>query len=137
MSRAPGEPITRVLSPAGGECPFCGYPLKGLDDLTFRRCPECGEPIVAGSYDRARPRRLERAAVAGLFVSGFVLSASGVLSVVGIPMILLGIAVLGTPGGVGPKYRRFLLVAAVLSWVILPGALIVLLFLLRSGGLLP
>ncbi len=138
MTREEAEPVTGVLRPPGGECPFCGYPLGGLDDLDVRRCPECGEPITAGSYDRARPRRLERVAVAGLFVSGFVLSTTVVLSIIGIPMILLGIAVLGTPGGVGPRYRRFLLGAAVFSWLpSLIGGLVLLGYLLREAGLLP
>ncbi len=118
-----------------GDCPFCGYSFAGLD---ADRCPECGEPIRAEAYDRARPRRLERVAVAGLFVSGLVLSATGVMSVVGIPMILLGIAVLGTPGGVGPRYRRFLLIAAVVSWLpCLIGGVVLLWYLLRAAGLLP
>ena len=120
-----------------GECPVCGYSFEGLDPATVWRCPECGEPMLPETYHRARPRALERAAVAGLFVSEFLLSATGLLSVVGIPMILLGIAVLGTPGGVGPGYRRFLLIAAVLSWIVLPVALIAIAVLLRSGGLLP
>ena len=98
--------IPRHLGSTHGECPFCGYSLEGLDSNAFwYSCPECGEVIYAETYDRARPRKLERVAVAGLFLSGFVLSSTGVMSVIGIPMILLGIAVLGTPGGVGPKYR--------------------------------
>lgn len=134
----PSPTIPRHLGTAHGECPVCGYSLEGLDLSTSWRCPECGEPMRHDTYDRARPRRLERAAVAGLFVSGFVLSSTGVLSVVGIPMILLGVAVLGTPGGVGPRYRRFLWIAAVVSW--LPGLIggaALLWFLLRKAGLLP
>lgn len=116
-------------------CPFCGYSFKGLSPY---RCPECGEPIEPTSLDRARPRALERWAVAGLFVSGFVLSATGVLSIVGIPMILVGIAILGTPGGTGPRYRRFLAIAAVTSWLPgLIGGIALLWFLLRKAGLLP
>lgn len=125
-----GEPPT----PRGG-CPFCGYPLDGLESDS---CPECGERIEPGAWARARPQRLERIAVSGLLVSGFVLSVSGVMSVIGIPMMLVGIAILGTPGGVGPRYRRFLLIAAVFSWLpALAVGLVLAGFLLRESGLLP
>ena len=134
----PRASIPRHLGRNHGDCPVCGYSLEGLINADSWRCPECGEPMTASTYDKARPRRLERIAVAGLLISGFVLSATGVMSIIGIPMILLGIGVLGTPGGVGPKYRRFLLVAAVVSW--LPGLLgggVLLWFLLRKAGFLP
>lgn len=137
-SPSPAAIVPRHIGVMHGECPVCGYSLEGLDASDTWQCPECGEPIDATTYDKARPRRLERIAVAGLFISGFVLSATGVMSIIGIPMMLLGIAVLGTPGGVGPRYRRFLTIAAVASW--LPGLIgggVLLWFLLRKAGFLP
>lgn len=112
----PGTPVISTPADLGSSrCPECGYRLAGLASNT---CPECGTPISLEAIERRRPTKLILACIGGLFVSGFVLSLTGVLSVIGVPMMLGAVVLAGSwPQADGPRLRFWLKFAAVAVWV--------------------
>ncbi|MEM9166539.1 MAG: hypothetical protein AAGB48_05885 [Planctomycetota bacterium] len=125
-SIAPGE---------RARCPYCDYSLAGIESIT---CPECGKVLTPEGCASDRPRRLEIAAVAGLLVSGALFSATGVGVLLGLPMMIGGIAIALSPLRLSAEYRRLLLIAALASWCLLVvGIGTVVFVLLRGEVLLP
>jgi hypothetical protein len=75
-------------------CPSCGYTLAGLP---HRICPECGTHADDAAMNLGRARQLVNASLIGMLILGFVLSATGLFAVIGIPMIITALVLVGTP----------------------------------------
>ncbi|MGP1273211.1 MAG: hypothetical protein ACTS22_07745 [Phycisphaerales bacterium] len=104
-------------------CPECEYDLAGLAAPT---CPECGTELTPDAWASRRPSAAMIAALAGLFVSGFLLSLTGVLSIIGVPMMLGAVVLAGSlPPSSRRSTRRLLRWLALLAWLPTLAALIV------------